>query len=538
MLKLNREGLMDAEAWKKAGIALPAFDIDEMVRETEKTPEWVHFGAGNIFRVFPALMQQKLLDAGWAKTGIIAVKTYDWQTIGTMYAPFDNLSLAVIMEPDGRLDMTVVASICVTLAGDPACEKDWERLQEIFRAPSLQMVSFTITEKGYSLRTPSGELSPEIAADLEKGPASPGHVMSKTAALAYARFRAGAFPLAFVSMDNCARNGDKLKESLGEIARGWAENGLVEEMFVRWLTESPKVSFPWTMIDKITPRPSDRVRNRLNALGLGTGDTLHTEKHAFIAPFVNAERSEYLVIEDSFPNGRPPLERAGAYFTDRLTVDRVERMKVGTCLNPLHTALAVFGCLLGYTLIADEMKDPDLKRLVEKIGYVEGIPVAEDPGIIHPLDFLREVIEERLPNPNIPDTPQRIAMDTSQKVGIRFGGTIRAYRDREGLDPADLTFIPLTLAAWCRYLMGLNDRGEEMALSPDPLLETLRPHLAAVRLGEPSSAKGVLRPILSDRGIFTVDLYEVGLGEKIEGYFAEMIAGPGAVRNTLRKYLG
>ncbi len=43
-------------------------------------------------------------------------------------------------------------------------------------------------------------------------------------------------------------------------------------------------------------------------------------------------------------------------------------------------------------------------------------------------------------------------MDTSQKVGIRFGGTIRAYRDREGLDPADLTFIPLTLAAWCRYL--------------------------------------------------------------------------------------
>ncbi len=538
MLQLNRKGLKDTESWKKAGIALPAFNIDDMVRETEKKPEWVHFGTGNIFRVFPALMQQKLLEAGHVKTGIIAVKTYDWQTIGTMFSPFDNMSLAVIMEPDGRLDMTVVASICTTLAGDPASPEDWELLRNIFMSPSLQMVSFTITEKGYSLRTASGELSAEISEDLERGPDAPRHAMSKTAALAYARFRAGAFPLAFVSMDNCAHNGDRLKASVTEIAEGWAARGLAEEDFLLWLRDSSKVSFPWTMIDKITPRPSERVRDRLNALGLGTGDTLHTEKHSFIAPFVNAERPEYLVIEDSFPNGRPPLELAGAYFTDRETVDRVERMKVGTCLNPLHTALAVFGCLLGYTLIADEMKDPDLKRLVEKIGYAEGIPVAEDPGIIHPLDFLREVIEERLPNPNIPDAPQRIAMDTSQKVGIRFGGTIRAYRDREGLDPADLTFIPLALAAWCRYLMGLDDRGGEMPLSPDPLLESLRPHLAAVRLGEPSSAQGALRPILSDRRIFSVDLYEVGLGEKIEGYFAEMIAGPGAVRATLQKYLG
>jgi len=157
----------------------------------------------------------------------------------------------------------------------------------------------------------------------------------------------GGCPLAFVSMDNCAHNGDRLKASLEEIARGWAANGLVEETFVRWLRESGKVSFPWTMIDKITPRPSERVRDRLNALGLGTGDTLRTEKHSFIAPFVNAERPEYLVIEDNFPNGRPPLELAGAYFTDRETVDRVERMKVGTCLNPLHNALAVFGCCWG-----------------------------------------------------------------------------------------------------------------------------------------------------------------------------------------------
>ena len=56
------------------------------------------------------------------------------------------------------------------------------------------------------------------------------------------------------------------------------------------------------------------------------------------APYVNAEESEYLVLEDAFPNGRPPLEKAGFFFTDRETVDKVERMKVCTCLNPLHTA--------------------------------------------------------------------------------------------------------------------------------------------------------------------------------------------------------
>lgn len=526
MLQLNRKGLKDEKGWERAGITLPAFDLEEMIRETDRAPEWVHFGAGNIFRIFPAMLQQKLLNGGRASTGIIAVKTYDWRTIETMYAPFDNLTLGVIMEPDGNLDMTVVASISTTLAGDPEAGEDWTRLKNIFASPSLKMASFTITEKGYNIPKSPGT------------PDNPTGVMAKACSLAYERFLAEGAPLALVSMDNCARNGDRLKESVVAVAREWSGAGMADRAFIDWLLDPAKVSYPLTMIDKITPGPSEKVRERLEALGLGAGETLRTEKYSAIAPFVNAERAEYLVVEDSFPNGRPPLELAGAYFTDRETVDRVERMKVGTCLNPLHTALAVFGCLLGYTLIADEMKDPDLKRLVEKIGYAEGIPVAEDPGIIHPLDFLREVIEERLPNPNIPDAPQRIAMDTSQKVGIRFGGTIRAYRDREELDPADLTFIPLTLAAWCRYLMGLNDRGEEMALSPDPLLESLRPHFAPVRLGEPDRAKGVLRPILSDRGIFSVDLYEVGLGGKIEGYFAEMIAGPGAVRATLRKHLG
>ena len=126
-------------------------------------------------------------------------------------------------------------------------------------------------------------------------------------------------------------------------------------------------------------------------------------------PFVNAEGPQYLVIEDKFPNGRPALEKAGVYMTDRDTVNKVERMKVTTCLNPLHTALAVYGCVLGYTLIADEMKDSQLNKLVHEIGPVEGMPVVTDPGILSPADFVDEVINVRIPNPFMPDTPQRIA---------------------------------------------------------------------------------------------------------------------------------
>ena len=177
--------------------------------------------------------------------------------------------------------------------------------------------------------------------------------------------------------------------------------------FVEYLSDESIVSFPWSMIDKITPRPADSVCAELKNLGIEDMDPVITSKKTYIAPFVNAEGPQYLVIEDKFPNGRPPLEKAGVYMTDRDTVNKVERMKVTTCLNPLHTALAVYGCVLGYTLIADEMKDPELSRLVHEIGPVEGMPVVTDPGILSPQDFVDEVIKVRIPNPFMPDAPYR-----------------------------------------------------------------------------------------------------------------------------------
>ena len=536
-MRLNYQGLQDRAAWERAGVALPRHDWKAMRAATEASPVWVHFGAGNIFRGFIAGLQQRLLDQGAADKGILAAETFDYEIIDKIYEPHDSMTLMVTLNPDGTTDKAVIASIARGIRADSSNAEEWAALRKIFMSPSLQMVSYTITEKGYALRDMRGELLPVIAEDLDKGPDAPRHAMSVTASLLLERFRAGGTPLAVVSMDNCSHNGEKLRASVLEVAQGWEARGFVDQGFVAWLSDEARVSFPWTMIDKITPRPAESVEQELTALGVEDMAPVVTARNTYIAPFVNAEAPQYLVVEDRFPNSRPPLERAGVYMTDRETVNKVERMKVTTCLNPLHTALAVFGCLLGYEKIADEMADPELKKLVECIGYTEGLPVVTNPGILDPRAFIDEVVKQRLPNPFMPDTPQRIATDTSQKIPVRFGETLKSYAADPKLDPAALIAIPLTLAGWLRYLLGVDDRGEEMPLSPDPMLAELQAALKGVKLGAPEGAAAA-RPILSSANLFGLDLKKAGLSDKVEGMFREMLAGPGAVRATLKKYLG
>ena len=535
-MKLTLENLARLEEWAKLGVTLPAFDVAAMRRKTKEAPTWVHFGAGNIFRAFIAALQQRLLNEGLADRGIIAADTFDVDNIRLIYGGYDNLTMSVTLNADATTTREVIASVSEALVAQPA-DADYARLVEVFEAPSLQMVSFTITEKGYALRGLDGGFTPAVLSDLEGGPVAPKHAMSIVTALLWRRYQAGAAPVAMVSMDNCSHNGEKLREAVLTVADAWQEKGFVSDGFTAWLRNEEQVSFPWSMIDKITPRPAKSVEEALLRDGVEGMGPVVTPRGTFLAPFVNAERPQYLVVEDRFPNGRPALEKAGVYMTDRDTVNRTERMKVTTCLNPLHTALAVYGCLLGYRLIADEMKDEELVKLVRKIGYDEGLPVVTDPGIISPRAFIDEVMGERLPNPFMPDTPQRIATDTSQKVGIRFGETIKAYVADENRDPKSLLGIPLALAGWLRYLVGVDDAGSAMELSGDPMLSSLREALAGVKLGEPDSVSGKLDGILRNQVIFGIDLVEAGLGERIEGFLREELAGPGAVRATLKRAL-
>lgn len=535
-MKLTIEGLKDKGAWEAAGISLPSYDVGQVAENTRKAPVWVHFGAGNIFRIFIGGLADTLIAKGETDKGITCVETFDFDVVDKIYRPYDNLVLAVTLKADGSTDKQVIGSLTEAIKAQSADRSQWDRLKEIFAGPGLQMISFTITEKGYALKGADGSFFPFIQADIDRGPEAAGSAMAVVCALLYERYQACKAPLAVVSMDNCSHNGEKLQNSVITMAKEWEKKGFVDAGFVEYLSDENQISFPWSMIDKITPRPADSVCAELAKAGVEDMAPVITSKKTYIAPFVNAEGPQYLVIEDKFPNGRPALEKAGVYMTDRDTVNKVERMKVTTCLNPLHTALAVYGCVLGYDLIADEMKDELLNKLVHQIGPVEGMPVVTDPKILSPKDFVDEVINVRIPNPFMPDTPQRIATDTSQKVGIRYGETIKSYVEKYG-DAKKLTAIPLAIAGWCRYLLAVDDEGNAFELSADPMIPELTKQLEGVQAGKPETYQGQLKPILSNANIFGCDLYQAGIGERIEEMFKEEIAGPGAVRKTLKKYL-
>lgn len=530
-MKLHKENL---RALKKLAeeYKLPEYDIEAIKIASLENPVWLHLGAGNIFRGFLGACQQKLLNTGVEKTGIIVAEGYDYEIVDIL-SQYDNLTVNVTLKESGAVEKEVLGSIVDYLKMDSE-EEDFIKIKNIFKAPSLKMVSLTITEKGYQLTDNQGKFQKLVSEDFEKGPDMANSYLGKLTSLLVLRFKAGAEPLALVSMDNMAHNGEKLRQSIVRFVEEWQVRGYVSDEFADYIKQGDKVSFPWSMIDKITPRPDCTVQKMLEETGLSEMEPKITAKNTYVAPYVNGEETEYLIIEDDFPNGRPALDDAGILFTTRETVNAVETMKVTTCLNPLHTALAIFGCLLGYTSIHEEMKDDLLVSLIKQLGYQEGLPVVKHPKIIDPKAFIDEVINVRLPNPYIPDTPQRIATDTSQKIAVRFGETLKAY-EAAGISIQNLIAIPFVLAGWLRYLTGINDLGEKFERSPDPLMDILAPKFMNFQFGEQVQTQE-LKLLMKDKEIFGVDLFEVGLAEKVWNAYQVLSSQPGAVRQALNQF--
>ena len=520
---LTDEGLKEKSKYESKGYSLPKYDRNVIKENTLRSPEWIHFGAGNIFRAFQGNLADRLLEAGVMNTGIAVCEGYDYEIIDKMYRPHDNLSILVTLKADGSIEKKVIGSIVSSYVLDRERTPDFRALEDIFASKSLKMCSFTITEKGYVVKDADGKLTAQTAADIKAGPDAATGYMGKIVSLLYHRYKNGALPIAFVSMDNCSHNGDKLYDAVLTFAKGWCDEKNADEGFLKYVSDPQKVSFPWSMIDKITPRPDEKVHASLKQDGIQDLEQIITSKKTYVAPFVNAEETEYLVIEDAFPNGKLPLDKAGVIYTDKETVDKTEKMKVCTCLNPLHTALAIFGCLLGFKTIHDEMEDEDLRNLVYTLGNKEGMKVVVDPGVLSPNDFLQAVLAKRLPNPFMPDTPQRIATDTSQKLPIRFGETIKAYRRSPELSTDSLKLVPLVIGGYLRYLEGVDDEGNGFELSPDPMLEEL--------------TKTDPEDILKKQEIFGTDLFEDGIGNKALDIYKEMSKGNGSVREVLHKYV-
>ena len=532
-LQLNYKGLDNKKGWENAGVTLPSYDVKNLAEKTKKNPIWVHFGIGNIFRFFIGGITDELISSNNLDKGIICVESFDYEVVDKIYKPFDNLALGVTMHVDGKQDKRIIGSLAEALKAP----SDIARLKEIFRNPGLQLISFTITEKGYALYDSKGNYFSFVKNDIENGPEKPTSTMAIVTSMLFERYKAGKYPLAIVSMDNMSQNGKKLENSVFNIAERWLEKGYVDKNFIDYIKNDKIISFPWSMIDKITPRPREDIAESLEKLGIENMKIIITDKKTFIAPFINAEDPQYLVIEDNFPNGRPPFEKVhGVYMADRNTVNLSERMKVTTCLNPIHTAMCTYDIMLGHVLIADGMNDPQISKLAHQLGYIEGLPVVENPGILSPEKFLDEVMKVRFPNPYLGDMGKRIATDTSQKVGIRFGETIKAHLKHYG-NTDKLVAIPLAIAGWIRYLIAKDDNGKDFELSADPMMPELQEIVKGIEFGKPETVGEKLKPLLKNKNVFGIDLYQVGLGEKIENMVREELVGIGAVRATLEKYL-
>jgi len=536
-MELNIKNLDNKEFWENKGYLLPKFNIKEVHEQTKRSPQWIHFGSGNIFRAFPASICQNLLNKGLMDTGIIAVEGYDYEIVERCMKKYDNLTINVTLKSDGEIDKEIIASITESLCMSDEDNKDMDKLREIFKNPSLKAASFTITEKGYNLKDKNGHFLQVIETDFKNPPSAAKSYIGKIASLCFERFKHDKLPITLLSMDNCSHNGEKLEKAILEFAENWTKNGFSEKSFINYIRT--EISFPWSMIDKITPRPAEKVLEILKNDGLENIDPFVTTKNTYIAPFVNGEETEYLIIENNFKNGKIPMDKSGkkgVIFTDKETVDKTEKMKVCTCLNPLHTTLAIFGCLLSYTKISEEMKNKTLVKLITELSEKESLPVVTNPKIINPEEFLKEVITVRFPNNFMPDTPQRIACDTSQKLSIRFGETIKAYTNSKSMNLGDLKYIPLVIAGWIRYLMGINDNGEKFELSPDPYIETLQPIINKIEFGKNDNAEEVISEIISNETIFGLNLKETPLYDKILNYFKELNTGKSAVLKTLKKH--
>ncbi|MCL2364210.1 MAG: mannitol dehydrogenase family protein [Defluviitaleaceae bacterium] len=511
---------------------------------------WLHFGAGNIFRAFLAAVQQDLIEANLVTGALAVCECFDEEIIPTVFTPYNNETLAVTLHVDGRIEQRKLTSIAeaITFANANAATHTLNdipttsntppsnnapaaitRLHAIVADPVLQIISLTITEKGYAVDPTRVCTTPAIATTTPE---------CITSAL-LARYNNGAAPLALVSMDNFAANGNVLKTTITTIAQIWESNGTAPACFTAY---AASLAYPWSMIDKITPHPSTSVADSLARDGFPHTQITKTAKNTVIAPFVNAEAAQYLVMENDFPNGRPPfgaLINSGVYLTDRETVRKIDHMKVCACLNPLHTILAISGMLLNYPTISACMQDKALVRFIRRAA-AEALPVVAHPGIIDPQAFLDEVLTQRFPNPFIPDAPARIATDSSQKIPVRFGQTLQA-RQKAGLPASELQAIPLLIAIWLRYRMGTDDAGNPLTLSPDPLIPTEIAALEGLPLVSTSTTTATnnidLKPILSNAKQFGIDLYTTPLATQIEETFLQLASAPGAVQNTIKNFL-
>ena len=148
-MKLSINGIKEQEAWKMAGITLPSYDVEAVSENAKENPVWVHFGIGNIFRVFIGGIADGLLEEGVLDRGITCVETFDYDVVDKIYDPYDNLGLSVILHGDGTREYKVVGAFAEAVKAQSSNAEQWKRLKEIFIYDHRERLC--ITESGRNM---------------------------------------------------------------------------------------------------------------------------------------------------------------------------------------------------------------------------------------------------------------------------------------------------------------------------------------------------------------------------------------------------
>lgn len=405
----------------------------------------VHLGCGAFHRAHQAMHTQAAIEAAGGDWGVASVSLRG-EDVPRSLAPQDGL-FSVLVRGVGAPSMTVNGTLRAVIG--PA------RLADAVAAiarPATRIVSLTITEKGYCRDAATGALDedhPDIRADLEAAGvprSAPGLVVAGLAA----RRAAGGRGLAVLSCDNLPENGAAMRRIVTRLA------ALRDPALAEWI--DTQVDFPSGMVDRIVPATTEADRDEASAL-LGLRD----EACVVTEPF-----SQW-VIEDRFRAGRPAWEGGGATLVR--DVAPFERMKL-RLLNGSHSTLAYLGYLAGHATVAETIAAPGFAALVERL-WDEASPTLALPAGTD-LAAYRGATLARFANMSLRHRTWQIAMDGTQKLPQRLLATIRD--NLAAARPID--FAALGVAAWMRYVRGLDERGGPIDIR-DPLAAELKRHANA-----------------------------------------------------------
>ncbi len=341
------------------------------------------------------------------------------------------------------------AQVIGAVVGGIAPEAILERMAD----PAIRIVSLTVTEKAYGLDPASGGLNPDhpdIAADLGAGAVPRSVVGLITAGLA-ARRAAGQAPFTPLSCDNLPGNGAVLRRLVLEFATRQ------DPALAEWIAAT--VPFPSTMVDRITPAPTDTTRADAARL-TGHADALAVETEPF---------SQW-VIEDHFATHRPAWDRVGALFVTDVTP--YEKMKL-RMLNGTHSLLAYLGFMAGHEFVRDAIADPVIGAAARAHLALAASTLGPVPGV--DLGAYARDLLDRFGNRAIAHQTWQIAMDGTQKLPQRVFDPAAELLARG----ADADSYALITAAWMHYATGIRPGGHSFALR-DPREAEIRAALADI----------------------------------------------------------